>query len=69
MTDRYDTITVALDERVREYDLEPLIEAIEMLNGVAGAEPTNADGMELHRLRNLKENELHDAIRRIMNDG
>lgn len=44
MTDRYNYLTVALERDIRDDDAEPLIQAIQMLKGVAGVKPNVADG-------------------------
>lgn len=54
MTDRYNTLTVALDRDIREDDAEHLIAAIKMLKGVLAVEGNLADHdawLAEHRIR------------------
>ena len=45
MTDRYNYLTVALEQDIRSDDAEALINAIQMLRGVLKVEPNISDSM------------------------
>jgi hypothetical protein len=46
MTDRYNYLTVALEQDIRDDDAEHLIGAIRMLRGVLAVEPNVASGAD-----------------------
>ena len=43
MTDRYHSLTVALDRDIRDDDAEPILMAIRMIKGVLSVKPKVAD--------------------------
>lgn len=68
MTDRYHSLTVALDKDTRDDDAEALIAAIKQLRGVAGVEGNVVDTADfVHAVRTNNQlgelmSGLHQAI-------
>ena len=61
MTDRYNALTVVLDKNMRQDDAEGLIQAIEMMRGVASVKPNVAD-VESHIAYEKARNELRSRV-------
>jgi hypothetical protein len=72
MTDRIHSITLVLDEDIREDDVQPLLDACRMLRHVISVTP-NVSDFELHtaeeRTRRRVVDELHEATRKILGYG
>ena len=69
MTDRYATLTVALDRDIRDDDAEHLINAIKMMKGVAdvSGHVNNMEVWTAHaRLRQAWGEKLHVVLRELM---
>lgn len=61
MSDRYDTITVTLEEPLREEYVERLCQSIRLLDGVVGVEPGRVESMALHTARMQLRHEAFEA--------
>jgi len=65
MTDRYHSLTVALDRDIRDDDAEPILMAIRMIKGVLSVKPKVADidsNMAEDRAHRELERKLWDVI-------
>lgn len=64
MTNRYDTITITLDEPYREDDLEPFLTTLAQHEWVNGVEPGRVDNPALMKARR----ELGEELWEVLND-
>jgi len=69
MTDRINTITIVLERDVRDDDIEPLVQALQMIRGVAAVKPNVAhvsDFMAEERAKRDMGHRILDAITKIV---
>jgi len=69
MTDRYATLTVALDHDIRDDDAEHLVNAIKMMRGVAdvSGHVNNMEVWTAHaRIRREWGEKLHEVLKELM---
>jgi hypothetical protein len=62
MTNRYDTLTVILEEPIREDDLENWIKAITLMDKVISVETGRVDDIALKKAQRELKDELLDII-------
>jgi hypothetical protein len=70
MTDRFKGCTVSFERDIRDDDVEPLLDAIRMLRGVAGVTGVmneHSDWMARTRVRSELSSALFDAINSVLN--
>lgn len=65
MSNRYDTITVTLEEPLNEEYVEELTRSIELLDGVVDAEPGRVSNMELHTARQQLKEDAYEAWKEV----
>lgn len=68
MTDRYETLTVTLEDPIRSDDIEPLLHAIRLLDGVAGVEPGSEGQGEIHHAKQQLKHEIRQRGWSILDD-
>lgn len=65
MTDRVKGFTVTLNQDYRDDDVEAILNAVRMINGVAHVEPsivTSEDHMNRQMIRNIIREKIYKAI-------
>lgn len=67
MTDRVKGFTVTLDHDIRIDDVQPLLEAIKLMRGVAHVEPSLVT-MEDHMNRQVIKMELAEKLYKALNE-
>lgn len=68
MTDRVKGFVVTLENDIRIDDVEPLIQAIRCMRGVADVEPSISDTDDLINQRRIKS-ELREKMRQFIKDN
>lgn len=66
MTDRYSTLTVILDEDIRDDDAEVIISAIKQIRHVAGVEGNISDSMDVAIAKHRLKSELFESMLDLM---
>jgi hypothetical protein len=61
MTDRYNALTIVLEKNMREDDAEGLIQALQMMRGVASVTPIVAD-VQSHIAYERARNDLRSRV-------
>jgi hypothetical protein len=67
MTDRVKGFVVTLEQDVRIDDIEPMLQAIRYMRGVANVEPSIADSSDWINQQRIK-NDLRGKLQRFINE-